>query len=296
MRYLKKILTTKIMGTVVFLLGSIGLISSANAAGILKPVSSQAESIINKSQHVTVTVEDGYAITQVDQIFHNPNKQDLEAVYSFPVPEKGTVSEFTMWIDGQPVTGEVLAKKKARQVYEAEKAAGREAGLTEKQDHYRFEVKVSSVRANSDQRIRFVYMQAADIDTGMGRYVYPLEEGETDEKALSFWKMDETVEDFSFTMKLRSSYPVDGMRLPAHPQAIITQQSANEWQIKIASDKGQSNVVNDNNSSEAGAVTEEAEGKRIQQANFSVESHQPVENNQRFLLDKDVVVYWRLAQ
>ncbi|MEE9351126.1 MAG: VWA domain-containing protein, partial [Thiotrichaceae bacterium] len=41
---------------------------------------------------------------------------------------------------------------------------------------------------------------------------------------------------------------------------------------------------------------EEAEGKRIQQANFSVESHQPVENNQRFLLDKDVVVYWRLAQ
>ena len=35
-------------------------------------------------------------------------REFLEAVYSFPIPEKAAIGEFTFWIDGQPVTGEVF--------------------------------------------------------------------------------------------------------------------------------------------------------------------------------------------
>ncbi len=202
----------------------LGATTSVMAAGLMTPVDSSKPALSIKSHHVNVTIEDGYAVTEVDQTFSNPHQQDLEATYSFPVPEKGVVSEFTIWIDGKPVIGEVLEKQKAQQLYEEEKAAGRDAGLTTKVKHYRFEVKVSPVRAQQDARIRLVYMQAADIDNSMGRYVYPLEEGETDDQANAFWSYDPVVkEDFSFNVNLRSGYPVNGVRLPQHSQAVVTQ-------------------------------------------------------------------------
>ena len=180
------------------------------AAGLMTPANSSLPPLQIREQHVTVDVEDGYAITEVEQVFHNPNNQDLEAYYRFPVPEKGTVAEFTAWIDGKPVIGEVLEKQQARQVYEQEKAAGREAGLTEKDSFKAFDVKVQPVRAGQDTRVRLVYMQPAFVDNGIGRYVYPLEEGSVDEKKLAFWTANEKVEErFSFTLNLRSSYPVE---------------------------------------------------------------------------------------
>jgi len=215
MTFLKQILLS------VAMLGGIATSTSANAAGLMTPVGSQTPLEI-KSHHVDVTIEDGYVVTEVDQTFSNPGSQDLEAIYSFPVPEKGTVSEFSVWIDGKPVIGEVLEKKKAKKLYKEEKAAGREAGLTEKKQHYRFEVRVSPVRSQQDTRIRLVYMQKVNIDSSMGRYVYPLEEGGTDDQANAFWSYNPVVkEDFSFKVNLRSAYPVTGIRLPQHPQAII---------------------------------------------------------------------------
>ncbi|MGD9391404.1 MAG: VIT domain-containing protein, partial [Chromatiales bacterium] len=231
MKTLLKRLSATAIAALILLVGSA---TSALAAGLLTPKDSSLAAPQIRSHHVEVTIEDGYAITEVDQVFSNPNPTDLEAVYAFPVPEKGAVSEFTIWIDGQPVTGEVFERKEARKLYEEEKAAGREAGLTEKQQHYRFEVSVSPVRAQSETRIRLVYMQPAEIDTGIGRYVYPLEDGETDEQALAFWNNDPVVqEDFSFRLKLRSGYPVTALRLPQHPQAVIASQGEQEWQAEI---------------------------------------------------------------
>jgi Ca-activated chloride channel family protein len=100
------------------------------AAGLLTPSNGSLPALEIRDHHVTVVIEDGYAVTTVEQLFHNPHPQDLEAIYSFPVPEHGAVSEFTMWIDGKPVSGEVLEKQEARRIYEEEKQAGREAGIS----------------------------------------------------------------------------------------------------------------------------------------------------------------------
>ena len=174
---------TRLFAGLVLLLGS--MTTPALAAGLMTPTNSGLPPLQIREQHVTVDVEDGYAITEVEQVFHNPNDQDLEAYYRFPVPERGTVAEFTVWIDGKPVIGEVLEKQQARQVYEKEKAAGREAGLTEKDSYKAFDVRVQPVRAGQDTRVRLVYMQPAFVDTGIGRYVYPLEEGGVDEIVLA---------------------------------------------------------------------------------------------------------------
>lgn len=246
---------------------------SAEAAGLMMPVGSTGPAMEIRSHKVGVMIEDGYAITSVEQVFSNSESQDLEAIYRFPVPDRSAVSEFTVWIDGQPVVGEVLRKEKAVQVYEEEKAAGREAGIAEKNKHYNFEIKVSPVRAEQDTRVRLVYMQPVDMDTGVGRYVYPLEDGGTDDAATAFWTSDtEVQEEFSFALNLRSTYPVTGARVPAHPQASIVQMNEQEWHVSMANSTGTGDTAE---SEHVGAASN----------NPGVAAK----------LDKDIVVYWRLA-
>ena len=90
------------------LLLNMSLCSYGFAAGLLTPANGQLPSLKIKQHDVNVTIEAGYAMTEITQIFHNPHAQDLNALYSFPIPEKAAVAEFTLWIDGHPVTGEVL--------------------------------------------------------------------------------------------------------------------------------------------------------------------------------------------
>ncbi|MEJ2405130.1 MAG: VIT and VWA domain-containing protein [Candidatus Thiodiazotropha sp.] len=240
----------------------------AYAAGLMTPKSGNLPNLEIRQHHVEVTIEDGYAVTSVEQVFHNPNDTELEAIYSFPVPEKASVGEFTYWIDGKPVTGEVLEKQRAREIYQKERDQGREAALTEQDGYRTFDSHVYPVRPQQDVRIRLVYIQPAHVDSGIGRYVYPLEEGGVDEERLAFWNYNDAVtEAFSFDLKLRSSYPIDEMRLPQHPQAAASALSPQEWTVSLSN----------------GQTTEE-QGV----------SHTPSTAIQK--LDKDIIVYWRHQQ
>ncbi|MDH3902306.1 MAG: VIT domain-containing protein, partial [Xanthomonadales bacterium] len=162
------------------------------AAGLLTPTGSNLPQLEIREHHVNVVIEDGYAITSVEQVFANPHANDLEAIYSFPVPEKAAVGEFTYWIDGLPVTGEVLEKQQAREIYQQEKQAGRETALTEQDSYRTFDIAVYPVRAGQDVRISLTYIQPVHIDTSIGRYVYPLEEGGVDEQKMSFWSYQDS--------------------------------------------------------------------------------------------------------
>jgi len=259
-------------------------ISGAQAAGLMSPSSGNLPALEIKQHHVDVIIDDGYAITTVDQVFHNPHGQELEAMYSFPVPEKASVGEFSYWIDGKPVTGEVLEKEQARSVYEQEKAQGRETALTEKDEYRSFESLVYPVRPQQDVRIRLVYIQAVHLDSGIGRYVYPLEEGGVDEAKLAFWSYNEAVtEAFSFKLRLRSSYPIEGVRLPQHAQAVANAVSDQEWTVSLAN--GQAMAI---------ASSDQAAGEAGFDPAVSEAPHSAPQIVQR--LDTDIVVYWRHQQ
>lgn len=243
---------------------------SAHAAGLMTPASGGLPVLEIKQHHVDVLIEDGYAITTIDQVFFNSHNEALEAIYSFPVPEQASVGEFTYWIDDQPVTGEVMKKEKAREVYQQEKAQGRATALTEKDAYRTFDSRVYPVLPQGSVRIRLVYIQPVHVDLNIGRYVYPLEEGGVDEEKLAFWTYNDVVTGaFSFNMRMRSSYPIDSFRLPQHAQAVITQESGESWTASLS-----------NRPQEIDAVTTEATGR-------------PATLHR---LDKDIVVYWRHQQ
>jgi len=201
------------------------LAPSAWAAGTLKPIGSTDAAIHILDHHVDVQLLDGFARTEVTQTFFNPNPRDLEAIYAFPVPKSASLSEMTIFVGEREIHGEVIEREKAEQVYRDERDQGNDAGLARKNSYQTFEFRVSPVRANAETRVRFVYYQPIELDTGVGRYVYPLEDGGTDEIAKNFWEPNEKVErSFSMNLELRTTWPVDAVRMPGFEAAAQIEQ------------------------------------------------------------------------
>jgi len=214
-------------------------IGQLNAAGILTPLQSNHQPIQIRTHQVNVVINNGFAMTEVTQTFFNPNDKDLEAVYSFPLPESASLSEVTIHCGEKEINGEVLAKEKARNIYEEEKSKGNESGLAEKNKYLTFEFAVYPVRSQSETRIRFLYYQPVKIEMGVGRYVYPLQEGGTDESAQNFWTTNDTVENyFSVDVELKSAWPVLKTRAPGfESSAQIQKKTDGHHTLKLEQQK-----------------------------------------------------------
>ncbi len=284
--------------------------SSGFAAGLLSPIGSNLPELELKRHDVEVTIQDGFVTTSVDQVFANPGSDDVDALYSFPIPDGAAVSEFTVWIDGQAITGEVFEKQKAREIYEEEKSAGRETGLAEQKGYQRFELNVSPVRAGQETRIRLQYLQTADIQTGIGRYIYPLESGGVDEAQINFWTANEKVtEQFRFRLNLRSAYPIEALRAPYINDAIITQTTPGEWTLEIdrriqvsasvatkqVDETTHQTIAQGEDAAQVLSINNPAEGVSLQNT-FNQLNNPAVPGSAVTTLDQDIVMYWRLAR
>jgi Ca-activated chloride channel family protein len=222
----------------IIILLSIGLLSAAgagHAAGTLTPVGSSDAPIQIRDHHVRIVINNGFAQTEVVQTFFNPNDRDLEAIYSFPIPKSASLAEVTIWAGERELQGEVVERQKAVEIYEEEKEQGHEAGLAAKNSYQSFDFLVWPVTAQGETRVRFVYYQPLEIDTGIGRYVYPLEDGGTDELANQFWLANETVEgSLSVDLELKSAWPVAEVRVPGfESEAVIDETSADHYRVTL---------------------------------------------------------------
>lgn len=199
----------------------------AFAAGTLTPVGSPQQPIQIRSHQVDVTLNNGFAETVVQQSFFNPNTVDLEAVYAFPVPKSASLSAVTIVTGEKTLRGEVLPKAEAEQIYTEEKTSGNDAGLASQETFQTYHFKVSPVRAGAEVRLSFTYYQPLEIDQGIGRYVYPLEEGGTDEQAASFWQPANnqiTGGQLLLNVELKSAWPVDEVRVPGFETAATVEK------------------------------------------------------------------------
>ena len=203
---------------------SLGLTASLDAAGTLTPKGSPDQPIQIRDHHLEVTLNNGFARSEVTQTFFNPNDKDLEAMYRFPLPKSASLSEVTMTLGEREIHGEVVEKLKAQTIYENEKYAGNDAGLATKNGFQSFDFQVHPVRAKSETRLRIVYYQPLEVDTGVGRFVYPLEDGGTDEAGAGFWNPtnDKVEGTFSAAVELKSAWPVADVRMPSFEKETVT--------------------------------------------------------------------------
>ena len=210
----------------------------APAAGILTPTGSADQPVEILDHHVDVRITDGFARTVLQQTFSNPNPHEVEAIYAFPLPESSSLSEITIHSGETVLEGEVVPRAEAERIYEEEKSKGNDVGLGSKESYQRYEFRVFPIRPNVETRIEVVYYQPLKIDLGVGRYVYPIEEGGTDEVAESFWTRTEQVKrSFSAEVTVRSGYPLDEVRIKGFPGAAV-QEDAHTYKWSFAAPEG----------------------------------------------------------
>jgi Ca-activated chloride channel homolog len=123
---------------------------------------------------VDVRIEAGAATTEVTQVFRNPSRMILEGVYLFPVPENASLTAFSMEMNGKLVEGEVLERKKARQIYESIVRQTRDPGLLEYAGKRLYRARVFPVPAGKTVEVKLRYVEKLERDGGVFEYSYPL--------------------------------------------------------------------------------------------------------------------------
>src|SRR5688572_23131173 len=136
----------------------------ADAAGLLVADGGFGGVLEIKEHEAQVTINNGIAVTKVTQVFHNTESRQVEGLYTFPVPKGASVANFSMWINGKEMVGEVLEKKRAREIYESYKKTRKDPGLLEQVDYKTFEMRVFPIGPLADQKVQITYYQELDFD------------------------------------------------------------------------------------------------------------------------------------
>jgi Ca-activated chloride channel family protein len=205
----------------------------APAAGLLIADGGFGGVLEIKEHEVEVTLNNGIAVTRVTQIFHNTENRQVEALYTFPVPKGASVANFSMWINGKEMVGEVLEQERARQIYESYKVTRKDPGLLEQVDYRTFEMRIFPIAPNADQKVQLTYYQELDFDHDWATYVYPL--ATSTRKGLD----SRTTGKFSIAMDVKSAIPIAAMESPSHAQDfVMAQHSDTYWQANLETTSG----------------------------------------------------------
>jgi Ca-activated chloride channel family protein len=163
---------------------------------------------------VDVTLNNGIAVTRVGQVFRNLENRQVEALYTFPVPKGASVSNFSMWIAGKEMVGEVVEKERARQIYDSYKQVRRDPGLLEQKNFKTFEMRIFPIAPLAEQRVEVTYYQELDQDHDRATYVYPLQTTTRGEQS-------QVKGTFAFNLRARSAVPLRSLASPSHGEAFV---------------------------------------------------------------------------
>lgn len=162
-------------------------------------------------QRVDVNIKDQVATTHIDQLFVNNNDWILEGTYLFPLPQGATVSELTMWVDGEPIEAKILEAKEARQIYDEIVRQLRDPALLEYVGSSAIQANVFPIPPRDERRIEIEYSQLLPAENGLFHFIYPQSTDLYTNTAL---------ENQSIRVEVESNEEIRTIYSPSHPVAI----------------------------------------------------------------------------
>ena len=107
-----------------------------------------------KYHRVRVSIADQVAQTNIDQVFLNESPYELEGTYIFPLPEEAAISDFSMFVDKQRLSGKILNKDEARRIYEQIVSRRRDPALLEYVGRNAFQASIYPIPAHGEKRVQ----------------------------------------------------------------------------------------------------------------------------------------------
>lgn len=110
----------------------------------------------------------------VTQVFHNPSKEAIEAVYTFPLPNNAAVDHMKMVIGDRVIEGSVKERQQARRIYEAARSQGQAAALLDQERPNIFTQSVANIAPGATVKIQIDYVQTLKFQDGTFEFNFPM--------------------------------------------------------------------------------------------------------------------------
>lgn len=127
-----------------------------------------------KHTDVTVDIAGYVARVTLTQQFDNPFREPIEAVYTFPMSDRGAVDSMTMKIGDRVVKGIIKEREEARRVYEQAIAAGKTASLLDQERPNIFTQTVGNILPGSRIDITISYVETLKYEEGEYEFSFPM--------------------------------------------------------------------------------------------------------------------------
>ncbi len=165
------------------------------------------------------------ARVEVKQIYSNPSKNPLEAIYVFPLPENSAVDDMRIRIGDREIRAEIKKRQEARDTYENAKQQGHTAALLEQERPNVFTQSVANIAPGMKIEVVVSYVQTLTYDAGTYEMVFPMVvgpryQGHTPDIARIsppyFGEGERNGHDISMNVTVRPGFPVLSYDVPTH--------------------------------------------------------------------------------
>jgi Ca-activated chloride channel family protein len=110
----------------------------------------------------------------VTQEFGNPFHEPIEAVYTFPLSQRGAVDSMTMTIGERVIKGIVKKREEARRIYEQARNAGKAASLLDQERPNIFTQSVANILPGDRILITISYVECLEYEDGRYEFSFPM--------------------------------------------------------------------------------------------------------------------------
>lgn len=110
----------------------------------------------------------------VTQQFRNPLDNNIEAIYTFPLPQNAAVDGMTMSIGHRKIRSQIMRREEARRVYEQARAAGYTTGLLDQERPNIFTQHVANIMPGEQIEVTISYVEILKYERGSYQFVFPM--------------------------------------------------------------------------------------------------------------------------
>ena len=170
--------------------------------------------------HITAGVNNGYAITSVEEKLTNPHNSATDDEFRFLIPDGAFISGFCLIIDGIEYRADVLPKEEAEERFEEAISEGKTAGIlkTKKENIFSYSL---SFEPHQSIIIRLTYEQP--VKKMLGEYEYTLSLRETD--------VAHSVPDLSVNITVASVNRIITLKTPRFEETSVKYLSSTEARV-----------------------------------------------------------------
>ena len=216
---MRRVILILVAGVIWFSGGS----AIALADGMMLPLPGDADAdyVAVRYHHVEVRIEDGHAVTRVEQEFYNPHAFAIQSQYLFPIPPEAMLTQFQATVDGQP---QVMRRQDSAATNEALNAVvtqQRDPSLLAYADWESLALDLD-LPPGSSRRMSLEYEEVLTPSGGLFRYRYVLG---TERYSLL------PLEEVSVSVEVESSAGLASLYSPSHPVA-TKRQGASQAQVR----------------------------------------------------------------